>query len=52
MLFYTGDPKRIRTADCAVRGRRLNHLTMGPFDFCPCILPQDLVRRKHFEEML
>ena len=28
-----GDPKRIRTADCAVRGRRLNHLTMGPFKF-------------------
>ena len=28
-----GDPKRIRTADCAVRGRRLNHLTMGPICF-------------------
>ena len=38
----TGDPKRIRTADCAVRGRRLDHLTMGPCFFCPSILPQDV----------
>lgn len=30
-LIMIGDPKENRTPDCALRGRRLNRLTIGPF---------------------
>ena len=31
MKFLSGDPYESRTRVCGVRGRRLNHLTNGPF---------------------
>ena len=33
-LFLFGDPKQVRTADSAVKGRCLDHLTMGPYFVC------------------
>ena len=30
VLLYIGDPNENRTRDCALRGRRLSRLTMGP----------------------
>lgn len=32
-MFFCGSPKENRTPDSAVRGQRLNRLTMGPYIF-------------------
>ena len=31
LLHLSNDPKQVRTAVTAVKGRCLNHLTMGPY---------------------